>query len=84
NAEPDEPDKKLIAFVVVDLGQRIGQLSQALEVAAPFLNRLEDPAGFSFTEACVDANRLDLLEQFARENDDILSMATVLLTRKAD
>ena len=78
--EPDEPDKKLIAFVIVDLGQRIGRMDQALEATAKFLSRLEDPNGFSFNEACMTAGRQDLLTKIAEQNDDVLALATTLLT----
>ena len=77
--EPDEPDKKLIAFVIVDLGQRIERMDQALQATAEFLSRLEDPNGFSFNEACVKAGRQDLLKQIAEKNDDVLALATTLL-----
>ena len=81
NNEPDEADKKLIAFVLVDLGQRVDRMNQALTVAAPYLSRLEDPNGFSFCEACVSAGRQDLLEEMAGQNDDVLAMATALLAK---
>jgi hypothetical protein len=44
---------------------------------------MEDPNGFSFTACCVESGRLDLLEQTAVDNSDILAMATVLLLKNA-
>lgn len=79
NQEPDAADKRMIAFVLVDLGQRVDRVNVALDAAAPHVSRLEDPAGFSFTAYCVNANRLDTLQATARENDDVLAMATALL-----
>ena len=81
--EPDAPDQRLIAFVLVDLAQRCGRTADVLPVAAPHLSRMEDPNGFSFTACCVESGRLDLLEQTATENSDILAMATVLLLKNA-
>jgi hypothetical protein len=79
NQEPDEADKRMIAFVLVDLGQRVDRVNMALDAAAPHVSRLEDPAGFSFTTYCVNAKRLETLQAAARENDDVLAMATALL-----
>ncbi|MBL8814604.1 MAG: hypothetical protein JNL58_01145 [Planctomyces sp.] len=79
--EPDAPDQRLIAFVLIDLGQRIGRLEQALEIGGEHLSRLEDPSGFSFSTCCVEAGRTDLLEQNARRNDDVLGLVTSLLSK---
>ena len=79
NDEPDPQDKKMIAFVVADLGSRVERKSVSLEAAAPFLAGMEDPAGFSFTTCCVEAGRLDLLESAAREQDDVLALVTARL-----
>jgi hypothetical protein len=81
--EPDAPDQRLIAFVLVDLAQRCGKTADVLPLAAPHLSRMEDPNGFSFTACCVESGRLDLLEQTAVDNSDILAMATVLLLKNA-
>ncbi|HQZ68440.1 MAG TPA: hypothetical protein PLY87_25300 [Planctomycetaceae bacterium] len=81
--EPDLPDQRMIAFVIVDLGQRVDRENMALEAAAPFLKQMEDPAGFSFTAYCAKTNRLDILEASARENNDVLGLATAMLLRQA-
>ncbi len=83
NQEPEDADKRMIAFVLVDLGQRVDRVNIALEAAARYISRLEDPNGFSFTAFCVNARRLDLLESAARENDDVLALVTVLLSGSA-
>ena len=79
--EPDEPDQRMIAFVLIDLANRIGKAPDLLERVSPWLSRMEDPNGFSFTTACLDAGRPDLLERAARTNDDVLAFATSLLAR---
>lgn len=78
--EPDAPDQKLIAFVLVDLAQRIDRVAEVLPVAAEFISRLEDPNGFSFTTACLNSGCSDLLLQVANSNDDVLAMATAMLS----
>ena len=83
NQEPEDADKRMIAFVLVDLGQRVDRVNIALDAAARYVSRLEDPNGFSFTAFCVNARRLDLLESAARENDDVLALVTVLLSGSA-
>ena len=80
--EPDAPDQRLIAFVLVDLAQRCGKTAEILPIAAPHLSRMEDPNGFSFTACCVESGRPDLLETTALENNDLLALATVLLVRQ--
>lgn len=80
--EPDAPDQRMIAFVIADLGQRVDRTNMALEAAVPFLKQMEDPAGFSFTAYCVGANRFDILESSAREDNDVLRLATAMLLQK--
>lgn len=82
--ESDPQNQRVIAFVIADLGQRVDRINLALESAAPFLKRLEDPSGFSFATYCVDAKRLDILESSAREDDDVLRLATALLLQGTD
>ena len=77
----DDESRRLIAFVIVDLAQRTDRMGAMLEVTAPWLSGMEDPGGFSFSAACHEADRLDLLEQQARRNDDVFAMATLLLMR---
>ena len=82
--EPDAPDQRMIAFVIADLGQRVDRTKMAIEAAAPFLKQMEDPSGFSFTAYCVNAGRLDILEASAREDNDVLRLATVMMMKSAE
>jgi hypothetical protein len=82
--ETDPADKRMIAFVLVDLGQRVDRVNMALDAAAQYISQLEDPNGFSFTAYCVSAGRLDILEAAARENDDVLALVTARLCRSAE
>lgn len=79
-AAGDENAKRLVAFVILDLGQRTGQEEEALSCVAPVLGQVEDPNGFSFTTLCVEQGRCDLLEQTARSNDDVIAWATARLS----
>lgn len=78
--EQDESGKRLVAFVILDLGQRTGQEEAALAQTAPVLAQVEDPGGFSFTTLCVEQDRLDLLEQTATNSDDVIAWATARLS----
>lgn len=81
--EPDVADQKLIAFVLMDLAQRVGRIREVLPQVAPFLGRLEDPQGFSFAAACLQAGCGDLLQSTAEANDDVLALATALLAQQS-
>ncbi|MEZ6124041.1 MAG: hypothetical protein R3C49_12825 [Planctomycetaceae bacterium] len=81
--EPDVPDQQLIAFVLLDLAQRIDCANDVLDDVKEFVSRMEDPNGFSFTRLCVELGRQDLLEEAARKNDDPLAFALARLTGKA-
>jgi len=83
-AESDENNKRLTAFVILDLGQRTDQEDTALNHVAFVLNQVEDPGGFSFTSLCVEQNRLDLLERTAVATDDVIAWATAKLSAAAD
>ncbi len=83
-SEPDENNKRLTAFVILDLGQRTDQEDTALNHVAPVLSQVEDPNGFSFTTLCVERNRLDLLEKTAISSDDVIAWATAKLASTSD
>ncbi|MCR9200239.1 MAG: hypothetical protein NXI04_16515 [Planctomycetaceae bacterium] len=82
--EPDEPDRQLIAYVLLDLAQRVGRLEQSLKEAAPLVSRMEDPNGFSFAKLCVDTGLTDELAAAAADNDDVLSYAIARLAGSTD
>jgi len=78
-AEPDEEDKQLIAYVVVDLLRRIGRVDDAVELAVTHLAHLEDSTGFSFSELCQSTGRLDLLRDTARSRGDLVTWVGALI-----
>ncbi len=79
--EPDEHDKPLLAYVLVDLLVRSKQLDEAVEVAAEHLTGLGNDVGFSFAELCADAGRLDRLAEVMRDKEDIVGFAAALLAQ---
>ncbi|MCH2200654.1 MAG: hypothetical protein MK102_01680 [Fuerstiella sp.] len=82
--ETEDGGKRLVAFVILDLGQRTGQEDTAMVRTASVLANVEDPGGFSFTSLCVEQDRLELLEETARTRDDVIAWATARLTASSE
>jgi hypothetical protein len=78
-AEPDERDRPILAYVLVDLLTRVGQLDEAVDVAAEYLAGLGDDAAFSVAELCARANRFDRLKQISRTKEDLVGYAAALI-----
>ena len=77
--EPDDDDKPMIAYVLVDLLLRIDRPKDALEVAADYLQDVEDPNAFSFAKLCEQAGRLDTLRETAIDHDDPVMFAAAMI-----
>jgi hypothetical protein len=77
--EPDEHDKPLLAYVLVDLLMRAERLDEAVEVAAQYLSNLGDDVGFSLADLCAEAGRFDRLKEVTRENNDLVGYAAALV-----
>lgn len=78
-AEPDEADKPLLAYVLVDLLMRSDQLDEAVDVSAKYLSNLNEEVSISFDELCVKAGRLDVLKRVRKEQNDLVGYAAALL-----
>lgn len=78
-AEPDERDRRLIAFVLTDLLCRAGRESEAVDVAETHLADLDDQFGFSFAELCRRAGRPETLRRVARDKGDVIRYAATLV-----
>ncbi|APZ92464.1 hypothetical protein [Fuerstiella marisgermanici] len=78
---PDEQDQQLIAFVLLDLAQRVGQTERVLAQTAAFVSKMEDPNGFSFTKLCLELGMADKLEEAAAANDDLLGYTIAKLSQ---
>jgi hypothetical protein len=68
--EPDERDKQMIAYVLVDLLLRIDRLADAVAVAEQHLKDLDESTGFSFAGLCQKAGRMDTLKKVAGDRGD--------------
>lgn len=80
NAEPNDTDKQLIAYVLVDLTSRIGRWDDAVQLAEQHLLSLEDSSSFSFAELCRDAGRMDVLQRVAQSKNDLVTFTAALLS----
>lgn len=78
--EPDEPDQQLIAYVLLDLAQRINRIPDILNDTLAFVSRMEDPNGFSFSRLCIEMGLQDKLEEAAIANDDVLNYTIAKLS----
>jgi hypothetical protein len=80
-AAPETDDRRLIAYVLVDLLVRTGALEDAVLVAAEHLRDLDESSGFSFAQLCEEAGRLDLYRDAAREKGDLIGFTSALVGR---
>ncbi len=80
NAEPDERDQQLIAYVLVDLMSRIKQWDVAVELAEKHLTNLDDGGSFSFAELCQEAGRMDALQRATQAKNDLVTFTAALLS----
>jgi hypothetical protein len=72
-------DRRLIAYVLVDLLVRIDALGDAALVAAEHLRDLDEASGFSFAQLCEEAGRLDLFRDAARDRGDLIGFTSALV-----
>lgn len=79
DAEPDEQDKPLLAYVLVDLLMRADRLDDAVGVAEQYLTNLGDDVSFSFSDLCRQAGRLDVLQRVTRAKGDLVGFAAAVL-----
>ena len=78
-AATETDDRRLIAYVLVDLLVRIGTLEDAALVASEHLRDLDESSGFSFAQLCEEAGRLDLFRDAAREKGDLIGFTSALV-----
>jgi hypothetical protein len=77
--EPDERDRPLLAYVLVDLLIRTGRRNDAVEVARRYLTHLSEDVSLSFFDLCVQSGRFDALQDALRQNDDPVAFAGALV-----
>ncbi|HEV8000829.1 MAG TPA: hypothetical protein VGP63_13175 [Planctomycetaceae bacterium] len=83
SAAVETDDRRLIAYVLVDLLVRTGALEDAVLVAAEHLRDLDESSGFSFAQLCEEAGRLDLFRDAAREKGDLIGFTSALVGHPA-
>ncbi|MCA8994707.1 MAG: hypothetical protein KDA88_22205 [Planctomycetaceae bacterium] len=81
--EPDEQDKPVLAYVLVDLLMRCEKLDEAVEVGAKYLSQLGEEVSISFDELCQKAGRLDALQQVRKDQGDLVGFASALLRKSS-
>jgi hypothetical protein len=72
-------DRRLIAYVLVDLLVRIGAKNDAVAVAREFLADLDESSGFSFAQLCEEAERMDVYRETAQGKGDLVGFTAALL-----
>jgi hypothetical protein len=84
--EPDERDRPLLAYVLVDLLMRCGQLDDAVELAGKYLAGVSEEVTVSFVDLCRKAGRMDSLRAAMKAHDDPVLFAAALVEqhRSAD
>jgi hypothetical protein len=75
----DAEDRRLIAYVLVDLLVRIGAKNEAVAVAKEFLSDLDESSGFSFAQLCEEAERMDVYRETAQGKGDLVGFTAALL-----
>jgi hypothetical protein len=75
---PEDQDKQMIAYVLVDLLVRIDRLDIAMEVAEKHLRFLDEQT-FSFADLCNKAGKLDVWANAAKENGDLVGYTAALI-----
>jgi hypothetical protein len=72
-------DRRLIAYVLVDLLVRVGKRDDAVAVARDYLADLDESSGFSFAQLCEEAERMDVYRETAESKGDLVGYTAALL-----
>lgn len=78
-AATETEDRRLIAYVLVDLLVRIAAKDDAVAVASEFLSDLDESSGFSFAQLCEEAGRMDVYQKTAEDKGDLVGFTAALL-----
>jgi hypothetical protein len=72
-------DRRMIAYLLVDLLVRIGAQGEAVAVADEFLSDLDESSGFSFAQLCEQAKRMDVYREAGRRKGDLVGFTAALV-----
>src|SRR5262249_22526289 len=77
--EPDEVDKPMLAYVIVDLLIRVKRYDEAIPLAEKYLVTADEGFAENFSEMCREAGRYDALLRAAENRNDFVGYASALL-----
>ncbi|MFO0917922.1 MAG: hypothetical protein U0872_06350 [Planctomycetaceae bacterium] len=77
--EPDESDKPIIAYVLVDLLCRVDRFDEAIPLAEKYLVPADEGFADTFAEMCRESGRYDALLRTAEHRGDLVGFASALL-----
>lgn len=80
--EPDDADKPMIAYVLVDLLVRVKRYDDAIPLAEKYLIQADEGFADSFAEMCREAGRYDALLRTAENRGDLVGYASALLMQQ--
>lgn len=80
--EPDEHDKPMLAYVMVDLLTRVKCYDDAIPLAEKYLITADEGFADNFAELCREAGRYDALLRTAETRGDVVGYAAALLQQK--
>jgi tetratricopeptide (TPR) repeat protein len=80
--EPDEANKPMIAYVLVDLLIRVKRYDDAIPLAETYLVTADESFADNFAEMCREAGRYDVLLRVAERRGDLVGYASALLQQK--
>lgn len=80
--EPDEHDKPMLAYVMVDLLTRVKRYDDAIPLAEKYLIAADEGFADNFAEMCREAGRYDALLRTAETRGDVVGYAAALLQQQ--
>lgn len=80
--EPDDADKPMIAYAIVDLLLRVRRYDDAIPLAEKYLITADDGFAENFAEMCREAGRYDALLRTAEQRGDLVGYAAALLQQQ--
>ncbi len=81
--EPDEQDKPLFAYILVDLLVRSDRMEEAISLASKYLTNLSEEVNVSFDELCEKAGRFDILKEVRRNQNNLIGFTSAILREHA-
>lgn len=77
--EPDDANKPMIAYVIVDLLVRVKRYDEAIPLSEKYLIAADEGFAENFAEMCREAGKFDALLRTAEQRGDLVGYAAALL-----